>query len=180
MEVAVGGNGLAVLKGHQWSKLGIGLGLGLATDRRRPEPGMPPPRPDIVATLRLLNASEEPVAVVDLPGGRSFSLEVALNTQRAWAWVEPDEALPKVQDAHVHVLAPGQIHTSRINLGEPRWQVAGAEGKRVFLRDLEWGDWFRLVYAPPSETDCRGVRDADLIWHGRLPSRAFNARRSVD
>src|SRR6185436_16903307 len=49
MEVAVGPGGLAVLKGHRWSALGIGLDLETAPD---PQPNRPSARSVVAAKVK--------------------------------------------------------------------------------------------------------------------------------
>ena len=43
------------------------------------------------------------------------------------------------------------------------------------------GPWkssmFRLVYGPPPAAACAALRQGALVWHGRLPSRAFGGGR---
>jgi hypothetical protein len=43
-----------------------------------------------------------------------------------------------------------------------------------------WDASFRIEYAPPPAAECTSLPDAGLIWHGRLPSRAFNPSGGVD
>jgi hypothetical protein len=33
--------------------------------------------------------------------------------------------------------------------------------------------FFSLVYEPPSAEQCRDLKDANLIWHGRLSSGRY-------
>jgi hypothetical protein len=36
---------------------------------------------------------------------------------------------------------------------------------------------FRLIYHSPTLEQCRSLKNASLIWHGELPSRAFGGGR---
>jgi hypothetical protein len=43
-----------------------------------------------------------------------------------------------------------------------------------------WSVSFRIEYAPPPKESVSGLPHADLIRHGRLRSRAFNATAGLD
>ena len=191
MDVAVGGSGIAVLRGHQWAPVGLGLRLErqprttgrrrqpwteMTTGRRRqPWTG--------IVELALLNASEQPLAIVDLPDGGSFDL---LPSER-WRdnpcrWIGENKERPSVRDADVRLLAPGERHTLRINLRDEAWFVTGPEdtSPRTLVDRGNRTYWFRLVYRPPSPETIEGLAHAAAIWHGELLSRAFNGRQMVD
>ena len=179
MDVAIGGNGLAVLRGHRWAPLGMGLRLErrarTTRGRRQPWTG--------IAELALLNASERPVAIVDLPNGGSFELLPIERWQKnpcRWPG-RPDES-QEVRDEHVRLLAPGERHTVRVDLNQAPWHVAPTEGAQprsvVGLEESRF--WFRLVYRPPPPERSAGVAHAAAIWHGELQSPAFNGRQRVD
>jgi hypothetical protein len=72
MQIAVGGNGKAVIKGHRWSPLGIGLQI-LRTVPANPQ--LQPGPASAKVALTLANASDAPLALVGLPEACSFSLE---------------------------------------------------------------------------------------------------------
>lgn len=177
MDVAVGRSGIGVLRGYRSGPLGLGLELETreAASQRREFTGM--------VTLTLLNASERPLAVVDLPGGTSFRLRSESQWQpNPWCWVNRDREPPPVTAAEVKVLAPGATHTVRIDLNDPAWFVeTPGKPERRSLRGIEdWNCWFRLVYHPPSPEACRGLAEASLIWHGTMPSRRFNGMQRID
>ena len=180
MEVAVAGSGLAVIRGHQWGPLGLGLNL---ETRETTVSGRRQNEFTGVVTLRLLNASEKPLAVVDLPGGRSFRLSPETRWQQnQWQWVKRAEPPPAVAAEHVRVLAPGAVHSVRVDLADSAWFVEqpGKEGARTLRGLPDWNAWFRLIYAPPAAATCTGLENADRIWHGKLPSRAFNGMHGMD
>lgn len=169
MAVALGSNGLAVLKGHRWGKLGLGLDIERDRERRTAK-----------VKVRLLNASDKPLAIVDLPQGRSFSLEPASGPEDDWRWARAGEPRPAVQAGHVRVLQPNGVHEVHINLDDPTWHLVGPDRKPKPITQI--GRWtrFRLVYRPPSADECRDLPDAHLIWHGWLPSSAFGRWGFVD
>ena len=175
MEAAVSGNGIAVLKGYRWSPIGIGLTVNTETNRSRT---MIP----LSADIRLLNASKADLAIVDLPNAALFSLEPDFRwgwSQNEWRWVGA-KSRPAVADEHVKVLKPGEIHNVRIDFSDPAWFVIrdGEQPKSLTnLGNNAWNARFRLVYCPPSKEECSNLKDASIIWHGSIASRAFNGGR---
>lgn len=175
MEAAISGNGIAVLKGYRWSPIGIGLTVNTETNRSRT---MIP----ISADIRLLNASKADLAIVNLPNASSFTLEPDFRwggSQNEWRWVGA-KPRPVIADEHVKVLKPGEIHKVHIDFSDPTWFVAKNGEKPKSLSELGNNTWnirFRLVYRPPSKEECSSHKDASIIWHGSLASRAFNGGR---
>lgn len=162
MEVAVGRNGVAVLKGYRQGPLGIGLTVETNAQGRV-----------CAAVVRLLNVSSNDLAIVDVPGGRSLELVPAEINQwqlASWTWVGHPAPEPALTDAMVRRIPPGRTHEMRVDFGEPAWFVV--ERDKAPHPITEWGPWesFRMVYRPPDIEACRGLRDAPLIWHGRLVS----------
>jgi len=174
MEAAVSGSGIAVLKGYRWSPIGIGLTVNTETNRSTMIP--------ISADIRLLNASETDLAIVDLPGTLSFTLEPDFTmgwSQNEWRWVGA-KPRPVVADEHVKVLKTGGIHKVHIDFSDPTWFVVkdGEQPKSLSnLGNKAWNVRFRLVYRPPSKEDCSRLQNAPIIWHGSIASRAFNGGR---
>jgi len=175
-----------VLKGQRWSPLGLGLEVvavpGARTnfwDNARP----------VAAKLTLLNNSSKDLAIVDLPEGRSFALVSDSRWgSNPWRWVHANEPPPRPDPAQVVVLKPAQTYTSRIDLTAPVWFVidptagtsTSAAPKPLKEISTDWGTRFRFAYRPPDAAACRGLPNADLIWHGSLPSRAFSPGGGVD
>ncbi len=186
MKVAVSSGGLAVLKDYRWSALGIGLALDTqevagANARRQ--------RRTVAATVRLLNASSNDLAIVDLPGGGSLALVPdAQWGDAAWRWSHEGEAQPAPEPGQVIMLKPNQIHAIKVTLDDPLWSVTkkpeegSAKPGPVKLADLtqDGSARFRLEYRPPDRAACANLPNANLIWHGRLPSRAFNPGGNID
>ncbi|MBU4199599.1 MAG: GDYXXLXY domain-containing protein [Verrucomicrobia bacterium] len=186
MEVAVSGNGKSVLKGHRWSPIGIGLAI--ENDEQTATNNLSnrtvTNRVVVAATLTLMNASSNAIAVVDLPQGKSIDLgpdTIRGWSRNNWAWTSADQQRPAPTDADVHVLKPGEKYSIRIDLRDPQWFVRqGKEPPRAITGLGEWSDQFRLFYRPPAREECRQLQHANLIWHGNLPSRAFNGGGRVD
>jgi uncharacterized membrane-anchored protein len=184
MEVKVNTHGLAVLKSHRWCALGTGLNLEMEPN---PQTNRPAARRLVGATVRLMNASSNEVAIVDLPGGGSLALVPdAMWGVEKWESNLADEPTPNPGTTNVVVLKPGAIHTMHINFRETRWAVRATDGKASgntrLLMDLtnDSSARFRFEYRPPGRAACAGLPHGDTIWHGRLATRAFSPAGSID
>ncbi len=185
MAVAVNSRGLAVLKGHRECALGIGLELATAplgeTNGSRG-------RQPIGARVQLLNASTNDLAVVDVPGG---SLALLPDTQWGevhWHWIRSNAPQKALGADHIIVLKPGEIHTIHVSFHDPDWFVRGpvpgskTEEETRSLTDLrdDSSARFRFEYRPPDRAACAGLRNGQLVWHGRVVTRAFSPAGSMD
>jgi uncharacterized membrane-anchored protein len=177
MQIAVGSNGKAVIKGHRWSPLGIGLQL----LREVPaNPRLQPGPASAKVALTLANVSDAPLALVVLPADCSFSLEPAQFARKQWLPANDPCDSFQPDDSDVLVLPPGAEKIFEFDFSEERWRVGAEDTPPVEIGTLDWSERFRLVYRPPSEAACRNLQDRDLIWHGHLPSRAFHGRGRID
>jgi uncharacterized membrane-anchored protein len=174
MEVAVGGDGTAVIRGYRWSPVGIGLEM-LEAPRQNDLLG----RKSAKLRLTLMNASHKPLAIVNLPNFCSISLVPLSTGQKA----KPQENLACAglapTDNDVLLLQPGEARYYDIDLAEQQWHVF-VNNALVETGTLDWNGRFRLVYRPPSSVASSHLRDAAGIWHGQLPSRAFHGRGNID
>ncbi len=185
MAVALSPRGMAVIKGQRWAQLGIGLDV-------VPDPAQTNRQSDrrfVAVTMRLMNAGTTDVALVDLPAGRSFSL-VPVNRWRRgndWRWAGEKDPTPAPQPADVVLLTPGQVLTNRFEFSNPYWFVVEDTTNKVDAvatplshADLDWRAMFRLEYRAPEPAVCTALPHGDVIWHGRLASRAFSGDGRVD
>ena len=176
MAIAVGANGKAVIRGHRWSPLGIGLQILRNPQRTRQDAQ---PLTSATVKLTLANASDAPLALVDLRDACSFSLEPVPWAKQRWVPANSPCGSLVPADADVVVLAPGQEKSIDLDFTDERWLVA-ADGNVTEIGPLDWSEQFRLVYRPPDEKDCRHLAQRELIWHGYLPSRVFHGRGRID
>jgi len=174
IQLAVGSNGTAVIKGHRWSPLGIGLEI-LESPARNDPNG----RRSAKMRLTLQNASDAPLAILELPDSCSFSLEPVAQVSKALPLAHNPCNLSRPSNDNVNVLAPGQDQTFDFDFAAERWWVSD-EGSPKEIGRLNTWELFRLVYRPPGEADCRHLKDAEIIWHGHLASRAFHGRGNID
>jgi uncharacterized membrane-anchored protein len=174
MEIAVGSDGTAVIRGHRWSPIGIGLEM-----TESPGQNDPLSRKSAKLRLTLKNTSEKPLALLNLPAFCSLSLEPVSPGQTAKAPDRPRCSGLTPTDNDVLVLQPEEAGYYDIDLIEQQWQVV-KNGILVETGILDWNERFRIVYRPPSAEATSHLKDSALIWHGHLPSRAFHGRGNID
>ena len=172
MEIAIGPNGKSVIKGYRWSRLGIGLVW------LRPAPEDPPPQ-SATFQLTLANASEEPLALVNLPDYCSFSLEPVPWAKQSWSLAHNPCEYNIPSDVDVVTLAPQQEMKFLFDFSTERWLVEGKE-KVKQIGALDRTEQFRIVYRPTSAEESRHLTQKDTIWHGDLSSRNFHGRGQID
>jgi uncharacterized membrane-anchored protein len=187
METALGSNGIAVLKGYRTGKLGIGIEIKMDTNNqgRQARPGTTTQPRVISAKIKLKNVSDAPLAIIDLPGVGSFSLEQdmrwAWRDTQVWQWVNENAPRKEVENSDVRVLKPQEEYEFVIDFNSPVWFVKRGNEQPHSISDpianMGWGNNFRLVYRPPSKDECKHLDNADLIWHGYLRSRSFGGGR---
>lgn len=174
MEIAVGRDGTAVIRGHRWSPIGIGLEVVESPLRDAPQG-----RKSAKLRLTLKNTSQKPMALVNLPEACSLSLEPVSSGQKAKPPARPRCSGLAPADTDVLVLQPGESRPYDIDLADMQWQVI-KDDALVETGPLDWSERFRIVYRPPSPEATAQLRDSALIWHGQLPSRAFHGRGNID
>ncbi|MEO6005869.1 MAG: GDYXXLXY domain-containing protein [Opitutus sp.] len=191
MEVAVGSNGLAVLKGYRWEPLGITLVPDPIPRQAGANSMTPPTRPGLRGlTVELKNHGPTPQALVVRAGGtiRMIPAQERGRTEDPSGWVsvnEPDRSTKPTQD-EVRVLQSGESYRVHLDLTDPKWFVrrvdSSAAGPPVAIETLvnDWTASFRIEYAPPALEECAGLTHAELIRHIPLRSRRFSAFGGAD
>lgn len=176
MEIAIGPGGKAVIRGYRWSRLGIGLQW-LRNPPRDPEDTETPQSASFQLTLA--NASDEPLAIVNLPEYCSFSLESVPWAKKSWGLAHNpcEEIFPS--DIDVVTLAPRQEKKFVFDFSTERWLVKG-KNKVKQIGTLDRTEQFRIVYRPPNEEQSRHLSQKDIIWHGYLASRVFHGHGQID
>jgi uncharacterized membrane-anchored protein len=175
IEVALGDNGIAVIKGYRRSPLTIRV------ENIERKDG-------VVQSCHLVltNTSDKPVAVVDLPGYSSLKLDFDLgffNRTRNLKLTKDSNSV-KVEDKDVHIIQPNQDYKFIIDFNDPHWSaIETKKGPKhlPFDKLKESGgiiSFFSLAYESPSSEQCKDLKDADLIWHGRLSSRNLHRYES--
>lgn len=190
--IAIGSSGLAVLRDYSWEQIGITLDFE-RTDAplpagivRQPNQRLPQRIASVVVVLK--NYGPDDTAIVALPDGGSFQLVPASRWQTPrYTWVGEKERPPRPQPENIVVLKPGESHTTKIDLLQPRWFVIDKEATPggttpVSLRDVTaaWSTAFRIEYTPPSKEMSAGLPHSELIRHAILRSSLFSLTGSQD
>lgn len=189
MEIALGGDGTAVIRGYRWSPLSIGLETiegvrqnePLANQQTATANDLQPASSRRSARLKLTlkNTSEKPLAIVNLAGMCSILMEPVSPGQQTKV---PERSVCTniaPTDADIQVLQPEELRVYEVDLAEPQWQVL-RNNVLTETGTLDWNERFRFIYHPPSADAAAQLKDAAMIWHGRLPSRAFHGRGNID
>ncbi len=175
MKVAVGKtNGIAVLCGYRYSDLGLAVTLvrGEGRDNNRL----------VKLTIRIVNASDQPFAIVDPKNHSTFSLELtSVRTGRAGdiSFSRPITRPDNFRDEDVRVISPKSYYEFDLDLLHPSYQLL-RDGKPIPWEEMTWGESARLVYNTPKAQMIEGLKGVDMLWQGRLYSRAFNGRNFID
>ena len=198
VEVALGQDGLAVIKSHRWEPLGITLTL----ERDVPSPSTAPaggavapqvPRSSLIgATVVLKNHGEKPLAIAASDDARFFRLIPSQDTSfgeegSGWIGVRAEAPRAKPLANEIKILQPGETYQAHLDFRRPEWFVEkripnAAPGPATSLTTLtdDWMASFRVEYAPPSVEESNGLPDAGLIRHGRVRSRMFRPNGGGD
>jgi hypothetical protein len=127
----------------------------------------------------LVNASDKPLAIVDLPDYCSFSLEPVPWAEQQWAPVHDLCEAALATDSDIVILEPKHKKSVDFDFTDDRWLVT-ANGIFSQIGTLVGSEQFRIVYRPPNEDDCQHLAQSDLIWHGYLASGVFHGRGQID
>lgn len=174
MEIAVGGDGTAMIRGYRWSPISIGLEVA-----ERPRQGDPTGRKSAKLRLTLKNTSQKTLALVNLPSFCSLYLESV--TPRGNVKSQELQACSgfTLTENDVLVLRPDDAGFYDIDLADQRWHVLH-NNTLTETGVLQMNERFRIIYRPPSAGTTASLKDAAIIWHGHLPSRAFHGSGNID
>ncbi|HBG77932.1 MAG TPA: hypothetical protein DDW84_03655 [Phycisphaerales bacterium] len=175
MQIALGSDGTAVIKNHRWTPISINL-TDLKLDDNMPQS----------AKIVLTNISEKPVAIVVLPNNGSLKVEPdeprwwwsGGQEHKNWRWVNENASAALPEDKNVRMLDPDCSYEFAIDFSDPYWLISVNNQEPVAMNKYNFAAWlqFRLVYQPPSKQQCEGLKDADLIWHGKISSQTIPNR----
>jgi uncharacterized membrane-anchored protein len=200
--VAVGSSGTAVLKDTAWEPLGITFAIDRLPPRNADDPQRWQQRLLTGMTVTLHNYSDHDVAIVNLPGAKSFRMvpNERVNTSAPagvlpafptrfrsarYLWTGETREVPKPRADDILVLKPGQTHFVHLDLTHRDWWIIdatkpGAEPIPMQQVQDSWVASFRIEYVPPDAEAIHGFPGAELVRHAPLRSRAFNAAQGVD
>lgn len=167
-------NGTGIITGHRWCSIGHDITIIWRNDNEK--------RRRYVKSIQLtlMNVSEKPMALVDLPSYASFSIEPQYFTNEEWIAVAKIPTKRTPNDSNIIVLEPGQKKQINFDINDKRFYFKKNHTNQSFPISQIEKERFRLVYRPPSIEECRHLKQRDIIWHGYLPSRAFTGMGYID
>ncbi|MBU1054967.1 MAG: GDYXXLXY domain-containing protein [Proteobacteria bacterium] len=168
MEVAIGkGNGIAVLKGYRYAD----LGMNIVTPKRKDENE----NKSFCITLKIVNASNKPLSIIQPEDNRTFEIEILSNRNEK----EPIEiSAPEnismfYTQSDIKIIAPESVYDVKIDLSNSGYKLHKG-GK-----EISWNDFFagyqnaRIKYVSPSPEKLEGLKGAESLWKGVIYSRNF-------
>ncbi|MCF7707728.1 MAG: GDYXXLXY domain-containing protein [Verrucomicrobia bacterium] len=175
IKIAIGHNGVAVIKGHKLSPIGVRTRL-IQGDR-------------LSAQICLKNTSDNNVAIVDVPNGKSFALLCDRQRNPKYKWVNADTEPPTPAPEDVVVIEPGREHPITINLNDPYWYVIdlsdsddSATLSPIPLSQIDnpFSARFRFEYRPPPPADLESLPNSDIIFAQEFTTGAFRVDGRID
>ncbi|MCE5341388.1 MAG: GDYXXLXY domain-containing protein [Planctomycetaceae bacterium] len=160
MEVALGTNGIAVLKDYHRSPLSI-----KAQNLKKKD--------GILQTCEIVltNNSDKPVGIIDLPGYNSLKLEIGVVFPgQPVPWTQ-ERKIAKIEDKDVHIIKPFQTYIFPVDFDDSYWKIELPE--KTQLSDEPKNPrkmllYLSVAYESPSKEQCKDLKDADIVWHGKL------------
>lgn len=176
VEVAVGDNGIGVIRGHRWTPLATRLEVlnpPENADRNNP------PSPRLRFSIR--NDADTPLALAN--PGNDCGLDL-LPVDGQFFTLHNDECADVIaSSADVVVLNKGEVYAREIDMAQQRWHIRITAGdQEVFSGEMGKSNmWqrFRLRYHAPRNADALSA-DAVPLWAGDINSAAFSNRGRVD
>lgn len=172
MEVAIGrDSGITVLKGHRYADMGLGVVFPKRTSSRQPPP--------YKMTVRVVNATDEPLSIVDPQDHRTF--RIALNTSnrppdmQAFEFKQPPSPAAPFQQADIKIIMPQSVYEIEIDLTSSQYQLVRGEAD-IAWNQMKYWEKFMIVYESPESEKLQELDVTDRLWQGRLESRQFSGR----
>lgn len=158
MHIALSGSGTAIIKDHEWSRLGIGLSV-------ENQPDQNALREEASASLKLVlkNVGDEVMQLPVKSENCSFSI---VNVASAPESMRKKPATCDSAKSETKQLQPGQSLEFLFNFNDPLWWVEYKK-KPTPLGKLPWGYRFRIIYDEIDETGITGVEIVSRAFHGR-------------
>ena len=175
IRLAISGSGKAVIKGHRWCPLAHDISITWKDDNRRRR------RRAAAATIVFQNRSKNNIGIIDMPDYGSFSIEPQDRSKDQWYNLNNKQENISPIDEYVIILRPGEKRYFKFDLLDSKlfFKSRKRRGEAIPIGEIE-NELFRIVYRPPSVEACKNLKRNDIIWHGYLPSRAFNSQGYID
>ena len=176
VRVAVGSNGIGVIRDHRWSPLSARLEV-----LNPPEPGDRSQQPSPRLRFSIRNDGDTPVALIN--PGTDCAFELLAVGGQSLSMLDDECATVTAREADLILLGKSEVYAREIDLAQPRWHVRLRVGDdELFSGEIgKYTGWqqFRLRYRVP-EAAAALVSPNTPLWMGVIDSAAFNNRGRVD
>lgn len=193
MEVALGGDGTAVIRDHRWSDMGVRLEvLETAENNNRNRQNssdvaavqVEEPRLSAKLRISLRNQSDHSLSLLDTANHCAFNLlEILTNNSgisRTYRGMEFSRRHCDEQSEWlVHTLAPQEVYEIEIDLAQPNWYIK-RDGKEMEIGAIQ-NSWtgFRWLYQVPA-TVATEYANREGFWTSPLRTARFVAVGRID
>jgi uncharacterized membrane-anchored protein len=172
MEVAVGRkSGIAVLKGFRYADMGMSMVF--------PRRTSPQERPPYRITIRVVNATDEPLTIVDPPDHRTFRIELDASRlpshMSGLVFKQPLSASGPYQQSDIRIIMPKSVYEFEIDLSLPHYQLLRGETE-ISWGEMDYRETARIVYQAPEPQQLGNLDVTDRLWTGHLTSQKFSGR----
>jgi uncharacterized membrane-anchored protein len=192
MEVAIGKDGTAVIRGHRWSSMSVRLEV--------LEPGQNPDNTTMDANaanadaraqrrspklrISVRNDAQQPVVFVDSASHCALmlvenELQPVGSGENLKPVVTPGRHCNNTVDWQEHVLQPAQVYAMEIDMATPEWQVdIDNTTQEIGMFSDRWSG-FRWIYQLP-DTEVQSRSGRNDVWLSTLRTARFNANGRID
>lgn len=168
-------SGIAVIKGYRYCDMGISVTLPPFTRRNQD--------PSFKIKIKLINASNKKLAIVDPPNHSTFKLNISysyqLPEQEKIHLKTPQQDPEDYSNSDIKILPPKTVYSFEIDLDTPEFQLIKGM-KKVNWNEMGWKHRVSIIYTPPLKEEISNLNHKDKIWQGKLSTRTFSARSFVD
>jgi len=192
MEVALGSDGTAVIKGHQWADLGIRIEVTESpvnqtrNQSNQQNNNTQKTRRSPVVKVSLRNQSDSTIQLPIYSSDQFCDFQLIKNanitdTKLAKGYEIVDFANRQCDPLSsltmdIKNLAPEDIHVMEVDFSEPQWYIK-QEGKMIEIADIN-DNWegLRWVYKPPTIAE----HNNENLWQSTIKTAVFRPNGSID
>ena len=186
MEVALGHDGTAVIRGHRWSDLGVRIETVIAgrNPLRSPNDAEQTTRKSAQLRVSFRNQSTQPLYLLDTPN--HCALQLLENTYDMGNTINarqtallPNRDCSDTKRWHLIALAPQEIYSIDIDLAESLWHAQKDKVTQELGAFDRNSSGYRFVYAPP-QTAIAPFAQMSNVWTSPTSTARFFASGNVD
>ena len=192
VDVAIGDDGTALIRGFRWSDMGIRLEvLEMARNNNNVNAntattidGAVPPRVSPKLRISLRNQSDREISLLDTVDHCAFQLvENMFNSPGAGqgyqAMTLAGRPCQGELDWQLHSLQPDEVYAFEVDLDESQWYVA-VDGKELPLGALQdrWAGFRWLYQVPDKVLEAQG--NQEQVWQSPLRTARFDVGGRID